>query len=337
MGEKQEHYTLTNGVICYKGRIWLGNNQVVQQMVMTALHDSVVGGHSGFPVTYRRVKANFAWPGMKKHIHEFVSSCQICQQAKPERVKYPGLLLPLPVPEQAWQTVSMDFISGLPPSSKGNCILVVVDKFSKYAHFLPLLHPFTALTVAKVYLSEVYRLHGLPAAIISDRDPIFTSKLWQELFRLIGTQLCLSSSYHPQTDGQTERVNQCLETYLRCFVHSCPKQWPTWLPLVEFWYNNCYHSSLDRSPFEVLYGHTPTQLGLLPTDRCTVPDLQQYLEDRQHMQQQVRMHLQRAQERMKKQADRGRTERQFSVGDSFLKLQHVSTKNCRFVSLGLTQ
>lgn len=216
----------------------------------------------------------------------------------------------------------MDFISGLPPSSKGNCILVVVDKFSKYAHFLPLLHPFTALTVAKVYLSEVYRLHGLPAAIISDRDPIFTSKLWQELFRLIGTQLCLSSSYHPQTDGQTERVNQCLETYLRCFVHSCPKQWPTWLPLAEFWYNNCYHSSLDRSPFEVLYGHTPTQLGLLPTDRCTVLDLQQYLEDRQHMQQQVRMHLQCAQERMKKQADRGRTERQFSVGDKvFLKLQ----------------
>lgn len=101
----------------------------------------------------------------------------------------------------------MDFIFGLPPSSKGNCILVVVDKFSKYAHFLPLLHPFTALTVAKVYLSELYRLHGLPAAIISDRDPIFTSKLWQELFRLTGTQLCLSSSYHPQTDGQTERVN----------------------------------------------------------------------------------------------------------------------------------
>ena len=219
MGEKQEHYTLTNGVIRYKGRIWLGNNQVVQQMVMTALHDSAVGGHSGFPVTYRRVKANFAWPGMKKHIHEFVSSCQICQQAKPERVKYPRLLLPLPVPKQAWQTVSMGFISGLPPSSKGNCILVVVDKFSKYAHFLPLLHPFTALTVAKVYLSEVYRLHGLPAAIISDRDPIFTSKLWQELFRLTGTQLCLSSSYHPQTEGQTERVNQCLETYLRCFVH----------------------------------------------------------------------------------------------------------------------
>lgn len=101
MGEKQEHYTLTNVVIRYKGRIWLGNNQVVQQMVMTTLHDSAVGGHSGFPVTYRRVNANFAWTGMKKHIHEFVSSCQICQQAKPKRVKYPGLLLPLLVPEQA--------------------------------------------------------------------------------------------------------------------------------------------------------------------------------------------------------------------------------------------
>jgi hypothetical protein len=216
----------------------------------------------------------------------------------------------------------MDFISGLPPSRKGNCILVVVDKLSKYAHFIPMLHPFTALTVAKVYMSEIYRLHGMPTAIISDRDPIFTSKMWQELFKLTGTQLCLSSSYHPQFDGQTERVNQCLETYLRCFVHSCPRLWPNWLPLAEFWYNTCHHSSLGKTPFEVLYGHPPSQLGLISSAQCSVPDLKQYLLDRQGMLQQVRLHLQRAQDRMKKQADQGRTERVFAVGDRvFLKLQ----------------
>jgi hypothetical protein len=186
---------------------------------------------------------------MKHQICEFVQGCQIYQQAKPERVKYPGLLLPLPVLKQAWQTVSLDFISGLPPTGKGNCILVVVDKLSKYAHFMVLKHPLTALTMAKIFLDHVYRLHRLPTAIISDRDPNFTSCLWQELFRLTGTQLCLSSSYHPQSDGQTERVNQCLETYLRCFVHSCPRQWPMWLWLAKFWYNTCHHSSLGKSPF----------------------------------------------------------------------------------------
>ena len=136
--------------------------------------------------------------------------------------------MPLPIPEQAWQVVSLDFISGLPISHHYNCIMVVVDKFSKYAHFLALAHPFSALSVAKLYLKEVYRLHGLPSSIISDRDPVFTSKLWRELFTLAGTKLCMSSAYHPQLDGQTERVNQCLETYLQCFVQSCPLPRYTW-------------------------------------------------------------------------------------------------------------
>ena len=147
---------------------------------MTAMHNSALGGHSGFPVTYRRLKTTFAWPGMKQQVKEFVQSCLICQQAKPDKAKYPGLLLPLPIPSHAWHTVSLDFITSLPQSGRSNCILVVVDKFSKYAHFIPLTHPFTAPSVAKVYLSEVYRLHGLPVAMISDRDPIFTSRLWQE-------------------------------------------------------------------------------------------------------------------------------------------------------------
>lgn len=130
-----------------------------------------------------------------------------CQQAKSDRAKYPGLLLPLPVPNHAWHTVSLDFATRFLQSDRNNCILVLVDKFSKYAHFLPLSHPFIAFSVAKLYLFEVYKRLGLPAAMISDRDLVFTSKLWQELFRLACTKLCLSSAYHPQSDGQTERVN----------------------------------------------------------------------------------------------------------------------------------
>lgn len=109
-------------------------------------------------------------------------------------------------------------------------------------------------------MDHVYKLHGLPQALISDRDRIFTSAVWQQLFKLSDTQLLMSPSYHPQTDGQTERLNQCLESYLRCAISECPKQWSKWLPIAEFWYNTTYHSALGRSPFEVLYGHSPRHL-----------------------------------------------------------------------------
>jgi hypothetical protein len=125
---------------------------------------------------------------------------------------------------QAWQIISMDFIEGLPASGSTNCILVVIDKFTKLAHFLPLKHPYTALSVAKAFLNQVYKLHGLSESIISDRDPIFASTLWKELFALARVQLRFSTAYHPRSNGQTKRVNQCLKTFLRCFVSSCPKE-----------------------------------------------------------------------------------------------------------------
>jgi hypothetical protein len=133
-------------------------------------------------VTYRRLKQLFARPGMKSAIHNYVWSCSTCQQAKPDRAKYPGLLQPLPVPPQAWHTVSLDFVEGLPRFGHANCILVVIDKFSKYGHFLPLLHPFTAAKVAKVFLDHIYKLHGLPTVLVSDRDRVFTSTFWQTFF-----------------------------------------------------------------------------------------------------------------------------------------------------------
>jgi transposase InsO family protein len=170
----------------------------------------------------KRVQALFAWPGLHKDVKQFMASCLTCQQAKPERVKYPGLLQPLSVPSSAWQVISMDFVEELPVSHGQNCILVVVDLFSKYSHFIGLKHPFTALSVAKLFMLHVYKLHGLPTAIISDRDRIFTSQLWQELFRLAGVELCISSAYHPQSDGQTEHVNQSMEAFLRCFANAVP-------------------------------------------------------------------------------------------------------------------
>ena len=149
---------------------------------------------------------------MKQYIKDYISTCEVCAQAKLEHCRLLGLWQPLPIPQHAWHTISLDFIEGLPKSKTFDTILVVIDKLTKYAHFIPLSHPYTALTIAQTFVSNIYKLHGLPSIIISGRDRVFTSALWQKLFKLTNTTLNMSSACHPQTDGQTERLNQC-----RCF------------------------------------------------------------------------------------------------------------------------
>ena len=158
--------------------MWVGTDSTLQRTIVGALHDSPMGGHSGFPVTYRLIKQLFAWKGMKTLIKTYVAQCVVCQQSKPDKSHHPCLLQSLPVPEQSWQVISMDFVEGLPRSHNADTILVVVDTFSKYAHFLPLLHPYTALKVAQLFVDSVYKLHGMPSSIVSVRDKTFTCKLW---------------------------------------------------------------------------------------------------------------------------------------------------------------
>jgi hypothetical protein len=151
---------------------------------------------------------------------------------------------------------------------------------------------------------------------------VFTSKLWQELFRLSDTKMNMSSAHHPQTDGQTEKLNQCLETYLRCAVHASPKKWSQWLPLAEYWYNTNHHSALGKTPFEVLYGYKPRHLGVSNLQSATSSDLAGWLQEREETAALLQQHLLRAQQRMKAQEDKHRTEREFQVGDLvYMKLQ----------------
>jgi hypothetical protein len=140
-------------------------------------------------------------------VHQFVQSCATNQHEKPDRARYPILLISLPIPPHAFHTISLDFIEGFPNSVAMECILVVIDKFTKYSHFIALVHPNTAAKVAKLFLDNVYKLYGMPVNIICDRDRVFASHFWQQLFALTGTQLCMSSSYHPQFDAQIKRVN----------------------------------------------------------------------------------------------------------------------------------
>jgi hypothetical protein len=204
-------YSLSAGILRYKSRVVIGQNSELCSQLFDTFHHSPIGGHSGQRVTLHRLSQLFFWPHMKNFVMEKVSQCPICQISKPEHVQYPGLLDPLKIPSTKWSEISMDFIEGLPKSRGKDVILVVVDRLTKYAHFLPLAHPFTAPQVSQLFMNNIHKLHGMPKVIITDRDRIFTSKIWQEVFSALQVKLHFSTAYHPESDGQTERVNQCLE------------------------------------------------------------------------------------------------------------------------------
>lgn len=300
----------------------VGNAFNFRTQILQEMHSSPYGGHSGILGTYMRLKRIFFWPNMKADVVQWVKKCDVCARCKPDNGAYPGLLQPLPVPSQAWSHISMDFIEGLPKSWGKNVILVVVDRLTKYAHFIALSHPYTAHTVAKAFLDVIYKLHGTPISIVTDRDKVFTSIFWKELFALMGTQLAMSTAYHPQTDGQTERLNRCLEHYLRSMAHTNPKQWLKWLPLAEHWYNTNYHTSLKLTPFQALYGYPPPIFSLGPYLDLPDTDAKQLIQERQRATNTLKDNLVQAQNRMKLYADRHRQERAFEVGDwVYLKLQ----------------
>lgn len=242
-------YSLQQGAIRYKHKIYIGRSTTLKTKILEVLHQSPIGGHSGQQGTYRRIQSMFYWPNMKTEKCKWVSECDVCQRVKSENIHPPGLLQPLHIPTQAWQDISLDFVEGLPNFGHKNAVLVVVDRLAKYGHFLALKHPYTAQDVSELFLKEIYRLHGLPRTIVSNRDVIFTSHFWQHLFKTLGTKLNMSTAYHPQSDGQTERLNRCMETYLRAMVFNNPKQWGKWLHSVEWWYNTNYHNSIKTTLF----------------------------------------------------------------------------------------
>jgi len=198
---------------------------------------------------------------------------------------------------------------------------------TKYAHFFALSHPFTAKVVATLFIKVVLRLHGFPSSVVFERDKVFMSVFWSELFKQAGTSLTMSSAYHPQTDGQTEAVNKCLETYLRCLTGSKPKQWPKWLAWAEFWYNTNYHGSIKMTPFKALYGREPPPL-LKGRMESMVEDVKLLMEDRNQMLEELQFQMNRAQNRMQQVADKKRREVIFDIGDLvYLKIHPYRMKS----------
>jgi len=171
----------------------------------------------------------------------------------------PRLLHPLNIPNQKWEEISMEFIEGLPVSEGKDKIFVVVDRLTKYAHFMAIKKSYSAKEIAEIFCKIIYKLHGFPKVIVSDRDAKFKGNFWKELFNHIGTYLNMSSAYHLQTDGQTEVVNKCLEAYLCCYATEKQNKWAQWLHLAEWWYNSTYHTSAKMTPFQALYGYEPSK------------------------------------------------------------------------------
>jgi hypothetical protein len=229
-------------------------------------HDSPFAGHFGLRKTLALVKRNYWWPSMKESIKTYLDGCPVCQRSKSLTTKPQGLLQPLPIPERRWSSISMDFITCLPKTvNNKDSILVFVDRFSKMVHFLPVEESIDARGFARCFIDGVVKLHGFPKEIICDRDPKFRAAFTQTFMEMCGVELKMSTSFHPQTDGQTERTNRTLEQYLRCFIDVDMLDWEEWLPLAEFSMNNAWQETIQCTPFEMNFGQHPrTPLDLNP-------------------------------------------------------------------------
>ena len=236
-------------------------------------HDTSVAGHLGREKTFGALARDYFWPRMYKWVRKWVQSCETCQRVKPAPSSQ-APLRPLPIAASAWKSVSMDFIFGLPADAHGHTgVLVIVDRFSKMVHFAPVKAQVTAEETATLFLDVVFRHHGLPESIVSDRDPRFTSAFWDRLFELLGTRLLMSTAAHPETDGQTERVNRVLEDVLRSYATSFAS-WSSFLPLAEFALNNAVHASTGLTPFFInnaRHPRVPATLLIRPHDTKSAP------------------------------------------------------------------
>ncbi|GJP70951.1 hypothetical protein CLOP_g1841 [Closterium sp. NIES-67] len=237
---------------------WVPAYRLLRELLIQEVHDSNLSGHFGVDKTQKLLHRFYYWPDSTSDVQRYVSACPICQHMKSSRQRPAGLLQPLEPPQRPWQHVTMDFVTRLPTTATGNdAILVVVDRLTKMAHFAPCRTTITAEDTAKLLISTIVRLHGVPLAIISDRDPKFTSKFWQETWAQYGTRLQFSSAYHPQNDGETERTNKTMEQLIRT---NCPDpaRWEEFLPMLEFSYNKAPSATTTHSPFFLNYGMDPT-------------------------------------------------------------------------------
>jgi RNase H-like domain found in reverse transcriptase/Reverse transcriptase (RNA-dependent DNA polymerase)/Integrase zinc binding domain/Chromo (CHRromatin Organisation MOdifier) domain/Retroviral aspartyl protease len=327
---------ITNGHANYKvvdGWIYTLDNKVyipsidtIRAAIIQEHHDTPTNGHLGEHKTYERISRYYYWPSMRRSIQQYLQQCQSCQANKGSHQLPMGLLQSLDVPGKRWETVSMDLITKLPETTSGNdAIIVFVDKFSKMVHYAATTTTCTAVDVARIFLDTVVKLHGVPKHIISDRDPRFTSKFWKQLWTLLGTQLKMSTSHHPQTDGQTERSNRTLEDILRHYVSKQQDDWDQHLTAAEIAVNSSVHASTGFTPFYLNYGdhpYFPTHIPLDTINNNAVYELMQKLERNIEL---ARNNMQTARDKQTHYANQHRRDVVFKEGEMvWLSTQHLN-------------
>ncbi|RVW66686.1 Transposon Ty3-I Gag-Pol polyprotein [Vitis vinifera] len=316
-GEIDENWSMyEDGSVRFKGRLCVPKDVELRNELLADAHKAKYTIHPGNTKMYQDLKRQFWWNGMKRDIAQFVANCQICQQVKVEHQRPAGLLQPLPIPEWKWDNITMDFVIGLPRTrSKKNGVWVIMDRLTKSAHFLAMKTTDSMNSLAKLYIQEIVRLHGIPVSIVSDRDPKFTSQFWQSLQRALGNQLNFRTAFHLQTDGQSERVIQILEDMLRACVLDFGGNWADYLPLAEFAYNNNYQSSISMAPYEALYGRpcrSPLCWIEMGESHLLGPEIVQENTEKIQL---IKEKLKTAQDRQKSYADKRRRPLEFEERD----------------------
>jgi hypothetical protein len=323
-GSSPSCYSLIDGVLCLQRNntllVCIPSNSDLRLSFLHDAHDSAIAGHFGFEKTYGHLHSRFFWPSMAKDTRLYVQTCESCQRTKPSNQLPAGLLQPLPIPERPWHTVTMDFVGPLPKTPRGfDSITVFVDKLTKQVHFVPCHTTDSASQIARIFFDHIFRLHGMPTTIVSDRDAKFTSRFWKELGRLMDVHLAMSTAFHPQTDGQTERANRTLVTMLRNFVDQRQTNWDLLLSAAEFATNNAINTSTGVSPFFFNTGiHPNVPMSLLAPSSGPNPAVNDFVQLRSEALILAKESLAAAQERQATAADTRRRDHNFKVGDQVL-------------------
>jgi len=248
---------INEGRLYFRDRLYVPEGELRTLLIQLA-HDSVESGHPGKNKLYELVSRSYWWPRLSSDTKQFTRNCHGCLRNKSSQLRYQGTLKPLPIPLQRWRDLSVDFIGPIRRTARGfNAIMVVVDRLSKDRHFTPCRTDMKASDLARLFVRDVWKLHGLPDTIVSDRGPLFVSEFWKALCHRLQINISLSTAYHPETDGQTENANSFLEQYLRQYISFAQDDWDEWLPLAEFAARNAINDSTGMSPFFANTGYHP--------------------------------------------------------------------------------